>query len=194
MAEKKRIRTRIRSKIDELPRETRLIVEGMIADVRYTYKDISAYLAEEGYDISYGAVFRYAARKNNATQRLLEAQAQTKAICEAIAKNPNMDYTEGVLQIAASGLTQKIASAQEEWDEMELSKAVDTVVKLSRTKGYKDKVYNEINDKVSIAVKEFQQQIFEEISDKDPELAERLKRFAEDFAKKIQKENDGHDI
>jgi len=189
MAEgKKRIRSRVRSKIDELPRETRLIVDGMVADVRYTYKDISAYLAEEGYDISYGAVFRYAARKNNATQRLLEAQEQTRAICEAISKNPNMDYTEGVLQIAASGLTQKIASAQEEWDEMELSKAVDTVVKLSRAKGYKDKVYSDLNTKVDIAVKEFEQQIFEEISDKDPKLAESLKRFAEEFAEKIQNE------
>ena len=183
---KQRNRSRIRSKIDELPSEIRLIVDGMLADVRYTYREIACYLAGEGYNISYGAVFRYAARKNNAAQRILEAQAQTKAICDAIAQNPNMDYTEGVLQIAASGLTQKIAAAEEEWDSMDLSKAVDAVVKLSRVKGYKDKVYSELSDKVKLAVDEFQQQIFAEISQHEPELAEKLAKFAEEFANKVE--------
>ncbi len=182
---KERTRTRIRSKIDELPREERLIVDGMLADVRYSYIEISEYLKEKGFDISKNAVWRYAVRRNNVNQRLLEAQAQTKEICEAISKNPNMDYTEGVLQIVASGLTQKIAAAQEEWDEMDLSRAVDAVVKLSRAKGYKDKIYSELNDKVTLAVKEFKEQIFSEIGDKDPELARRLMEFATKFAENI---------
>ena len=167
------------------------MVDGMLADVRYTYIEISEYLKEKGFDISRGSVYRYAVRRNNVNQRLLEAQAQAKEICDAISRNPNMDYTEGVLQIVASGLTSKIASAQEEWDEMDLSKAVDAVVKLSRAKGFKDKVYSQINDKVTLAVNEFKEQIFAEIGDKEPELAKRLMEFATRFAQTIEDDKQG---
>nr|WP_315973958.1 hypothetical protein [Paenibacillus melissococcoides] len=40
-----------------------------------------------------------------------------------IRKNPDVDYTEGGLQIMAGELTKKMAQAQEEWDYMPLDKA-----------------------------------------------------------------------
>nr|DAZ25997.1 MAG TPA: Protein of unknown function (DUF3486) [Caudoviricetes sp.] len=181
-------RTRVKSKIDELPSEVRLVVDGMLADVRYTYREISEYLSEEGYDISYGSVFRYAQRKGNAAQRILEAQAQTKAIVDAIRQNPDMDYTEGALQMVASGLTQKIASASEEWDEMPMDKAVRAIISLSKTKSYKDKVYTELDSKIKTALDEFKTQVFEEIAENDPALATRIASFAEEFAGKIEDE------
>ena len=184
--ERERQRTRIKSKIDELPPDVRLVVDGMLADVRYTYREISEYLGQQGYDISYGSVFRYAQRKGNAAQRILEAQAQTKAIIDAIKQNPDMDYTEGALQIAASGLTQKIAQANEEWDDMPIDKAVRALVSLSRTKAYKDKAYTELSGKVTAALDKFKLQVFAEIAESDPALAQRLSSFAEEFAERIQ--------
>lgn len=183
---KERQRQRVKSKIDELPPEIRLVVDGMLADVRYTYREISEYLGEQGYDISYGAVFRYAQRKGSATQRILEAQAQTKAIIDAIKQNPEMDYTEGALQMAAAGLTQKMVAAKEEWDDMPIDKAVRVLVSLSKTKSYKDKVYTELDGKVNAALGEFKAQVFEEIAENDPALAARLASFAEEFADKLK--------
>lgn len=187
MAERKK--TRVKSKIDELPQETRFIVDSMLANVTYTYQEISDYLKEQGHDISRGSVFRYARRTNNATQRVLEAQAQINTLIEAVKKNPDLDYTEGTMQIIAGGLTQRIAGAQEEWDSMDLGKAVQSLIALSRAKGYKDKIYSDLSTKLELALSGFKQQIFEEISDKDPKLAQRLIFFAEDFAEQITKEN-----
>lgn len=183
-----RQRKRVRSKIDELPSEVRLAVDGMLADVRYTYREISDYLAQQGYDISYGAVFRYAQRMNNATQRIIEAQEQTKAIIEAVKRNPDMDYTEGALQMISGGLTQKIAAAQEEFEEMPLDKAVSALISLSKTKSYKDKIYNELSGKVKTALDEFKNQVFAEIAEQDPALAKRINLFAEEFADKLENE------
>ncbi len=180
-----RRKTRTRSKIDELPQEIRLIVESMLANVTYSYQDISDYLKGQGYDVSRSSVGRYAVKTNNATKRVLEAQAQVAAIVEAVKKNPDLDYTEGTMQMIAGGLTQRIAVAQEEWDEMDLNKAVQNLIALSRAKGYKDKVYSELSKKLDLALTGFKQQIFEEISDKDPHLAQRLIFFAEDFAERI---------
>lgn len=182
-----RRKSRIRSKIDELPKEVRLVVDGMLADVRYTYQEISDYLKGEGYEISRGSVFRYAQRSNNAAQRLLEAQAQTKALVEVIKKNPDADYTEGALQLISGALTQKLAATQEDFEEMPIDKACNILISLSRTKGYKDKIYSELTDKVSLALDEFKQQVFAEIAGSDPVLAERLAGFAESVAERIEK-------
>lgn len=179
---KERKRSRVRSKIDELPREVKLVVDGMLADVTYTYCDISEYLKEQGYEISYGSVFRYAQRTSNAAQRIIEAQEQTKAIIEVIKQNPNADYTEGALQMVSAGLTQKIAAAQEEFDNLSIDKAAKILIALTKTKSYKDKVYAELNDKMQAALSEFKAQVYNEIIDKDPMLAERLAGFAEKFA------------
>ena len=68
---KKRTRTRVSSKIDELPEALRVKVDVMLADTSNTYEYISQYLKQEGYEISKSSVGRYAMRSNTATQRLL---------------------------------------------------------------------------------------------------------------------------
>ncbi len=184
MAEPRK-RSRIHGKIEELPREIRLVVDGMLADTRYTYQNISDYLSEQGHNISQMAVFRYAQRSNGVAQRIMEAQEQTKALVEMIKQNPNVDYTEGALQMLASGLTQKMAAAGEEIDNMPIDKAANVLISLSRTKSYKDKVYTELSKKKQLALDEFQSRIFNEIQDNDPLLAERLCAFAREFSDKI---------
>lgn len=178
-------KTRIHGKIEELPPEVRLVVDGMLADTRYTYREITEYLSEQGYSVSQMAVFRYGQRSNGVAQRIIEAQEQTKAIVDVIRQNPDIDYTEGALQMLASGLTQKMAAASEEIDEMPIDKAASVLISLSRTKSYKDKIYTELTEKKQIAFDEFRARIFAEIADKDALLADRLIGFAKDFADKI---------
>ena len=68
-----RERNRVRSRVDELPEEVRTRLDAMLADVNYTYQDISQALTGEGYEISRSAVGRYAMRHNSAARRLKEA-------------------------------------------------------------------------------------------------------------------------
>ncbi|WP_036644863.1 phage protein Gp27 family protein [Paenibacillus sp. oral taxon 786] len=171
MADKRR---RTRSKVDDLPLHIKDQVDAMLADTRNTYQEISEYLYEQGFLVSKSAIGRYALRVGRATQRLLEAQEQTKALIELIKKNPDADYTEGGLQIMAGELTKKLAQAQEEWDEMPLDKAARVMVALSRTKVYKDRVRQEMQKKIELAFAGMEADLMAAIKS-DPQLAAELK-------------------
>ena len=166
---KKRSRTRVCSKLDELPEELRLKVDVMLADTSNTYEYISKYLKEEGYDISKSSVGRYAMRSNTATQRLLEAQAQTEKLIQVVKDNPNADYSE-------AAILNKVATAEEEFQEMPLDKAGRLIASLSRTKIYKDKVKQDMKKKADIAFQEMEAQMIGIIKN-DPVMAEQLKNI-----------------
>ena len=136
----KRTKQRITSKIDELPEDLRMKVDVMLADTSNTYEYISQFLKGEGYDISKSSVGRYATRTNNAMQRLLEAQAQTDRLIQVVKENPEADYTEAAILLTMNGLLNKVATAEEEFNEMPLDKAGRLIASLSRTKVYKDRV------------------------------------------------------
>lgn len=148
---KKRTKNRVTSKIDELPESLRMKVDVMLADTSNTYEYISQFLKEEGYDISRSSVGRYATRTNTAMQRLLEAQAQTDRLIQVVKENPEADYTEAAILLTMNGLLNKVAMAEEEWDEMPLDKAGRLIASLSRTKVYKDRVKQDMKKKADIA-------------------------------------------
>lgn len=185
---KERKRTRIRSKIDELPQELKEKVDEMITDTKYTYLEISQYLKEQKYDISKSAVGRYALRTNNATKRLMEAQEQAKALANVVKKNPDIDYTEATMQMLLGGLTEKIATAQEEFDAMPLDKAGRLVVALSRTKVYKDKLKYEFDRGAKEALEMLKSELKKELEGK-PKLLDQLSSLADKVAKRMEEEN-----
>lgn len=158
-----RTRQRVSSKIDELPDSLRMEVDRMLADTSNTYEYISQFLKGEGYDISKSSVGRYATRTNNAMQRLLEAQAQTDRLIQVIKENPEADYTEAAIIMTMNGLLNKVATAEEEWDEMPLDKAGRLIASLSRTKVYKDRVRQDMKKKADIAFREMESEIMKVI-------------------------------
>lgn len=171
-----RNRQRVSSKIDELPESLRLEVERMLADTSNTYEYISQFLKGEGYDISKSSVGRYATRTNNAMQRLLEAQAQTDRLIQVVKENPEADYTEAAIIMTMNGLLNKVATAEEEWDEMPLDKAGRLIASLSRTKVYKDRVRQEMKKKADIAFREMESEIMKVIR-QDAAAASALKEI-----------------
>ena len=173
---KKRNRTRVSSKLDEIPEDLRLKVDVMLADTSNTYEYISQYLKEEGYDISKSSVGRYAMRSNTARQRLLEAQAQTEKLIQVVKDNPDADYSEAAILMTMNGLINKVATAEEEFQEMPLDKAGRLIASLSRTKIYKDKVKQDMKKKADIAFQEMEAQMMGIIKN-DPVMAEQLKNI-----------------
>lgn len=184
----KRQRTRIRSKIDELPEELKEKVNEQISDTRYTYLEISQFLKEQGYEISKSAVGRYALRHNAVTQRLVEAQEQTKTLVKAIQKNPDLDYTDAGLQILMDSLVKRISMAQEEFDNMPLDKAGRLITAISRTKAYKDKLKYEFDRGAKEALKILKEELKKELEGK-PKLLDQLSILADKVAKRVEEEN-----
>lgn len=175
---KQKQRKRISCKIDELNEELKQKVNDMIMDTRYTYLEISEYLKTQNYEISKSSVGRYALRLNAASQRLIEAQEQTKALVNVIRKNPELDYTDAGLQILMDSLVKRISMAQEEFDEMPLDKAGRLITAISRTKVYKDKVKAEMKKKIDLAFEAFESEIPEAIR-KDSELSGQMHELLE---------------
>lgn len=173
---KQRNRTRVGSKIDELPDELRLKVDIMLTDISNTYAYIAEYIKSQGFEVSKSSVGRYAARTNTATQRLLEAQAQTEKLIQVVKDNPDSDYTEAAILLTMNGLVNKVASAEEEFDTMPLDKAGRLIASLSRTKVYKDKVRQDMKNKADTAFKEMEAQITATIRN-DAVLAGKLKEI-----------------
>ena len=174
----KRTKQRITSKIDELPEDLRMKVDVMLADTSNTYEYISQFLKGEGYDISKSSVGRYATRTNNAMQRLLEAQAQTDRLIQVVKENPEADYTEAAILLTMNGLLNKVATAEEEFNEMPLDKAGRLIASLSRTKVYKDRVKQDMRRKADIAFREMESEMLKVIK-QDEKLKEILAKAKE---------------
>lgn len=172
----KRTKQRINSKIDELPEDLRMKVDVMLADTSNTYEYISQFLKGEGYDISKSSVGRYATRTNNAMQRLLEAQAQTDRLIQVVKENPEADYTEAAILLTMNGLLNKVATAEEEFNEMPLDKAGRLIASLSRTKVYKDRVKQDMRRKADIAFREMESEMLKVIK-QDEKSAAQLKEI-----------------
>lgn len=165
-----RTRTRISSKIDELPREVKLKVDVMLADTSNTYSDIAAFLKDSGYAVSKSSVGRYAARSNAAAQRLIEAQAQTDKLIQVVKENPEADYSEAAIMMTMNGLINRIATAEEDFDKLPIDKAGRLIASLSRTKVYKDRVRQDMKKKADIAFKELEAEMMKVIRN-DPQSA-----------------------
>lgn len=172
----KRTKQRITSKIDELPEDLRMKVDVMLADTSNTYEYISQFLKGEGYDISKSSVGRYATRTNNAMQRLLEAQAQTDRLIQVVKENPEADYTEAAILLTMNGLLNKVATAEEEFNEMPLDKAGRLIASLSRTKVYKDRAKQDMRRKADIAFREMESEMLKVIK-QDEKSAAQLKEI-----------------
>lgn len=173
---KERAKKRVSSKIDELPQELRLKVDVMLSDTSNTYEYISQFLKAEGYNISKSSVGRYATRTNTAMQRLLEAQAQTEKLIQVVKDNPEADYTEAAIVLTMNGLVNKVATAEEEFNEMPLDKAGRLIASLSRTKVYKDRVRQDMKRKADIAFKELEAEMMKVIK-QDEQSAMQMKEI-----------------
>ncbi len=135
-------RNRIKSSIDALPEEARALLDTRLADVNYTYQDITDELNEQGYDISRSAIGRYALRHNRVARRLREAQEQTNVLLQAVRENRDIETTEMATAIFMDGLARRIATAEEDFDNLSMDKAGRLLVSLQRSAVYKERYRN----------------------------------------------------
>lgn len=115
-------------------------------------------------------------RTNTATQRLLEAQAQTEQLLRVVKDNPDADYTEAAIMMMMSGLVDKVATAEEEFNEMPLDKAGRLIASLSRTKVYKDRVRQDMKRKADVALKQAEAELMKVIR-QDEQSKQKLKEI-----------------
>lgn len=170
---------RTRSKIDALPPELKDTVEQMILNpVKFTYQDISEFLKEKEYDVSYVAVYRYARRMNANIQMVVTAQENFRRLTEEMEKYPDLDFVGVVQRILAQHLIDRISSApDEQWDSLKLDKTIKEAVALSRAATYKKRMDAQIRDKQEAGLEEFKALIFDAMAKEKPDLYHQVSQF-----------------
>ncbi len=184
----KRRKTRINSKIEALPPEVKQQVDAMLADAGYTFTDISRWLVEKGYDISRSSVGRYALRVGEAASRVNETLVKTKAILEALERNPELDTAKASTALMMDGLMQRMSTAEEDYLEMPLDKAGRLLAQLRRVEIADKKLKLDTKRKIELAFAGLEEQMLQTIK-ATPELAQRMRELLIDAKEAILKED-----
>ncbi|MCQ4363153.1 DUF3486 family protein [Mycobacterium gordonae] len=168
------------NKVFELTDELRQAVDDMLMDTSITYDDISRWLVGEGHEISKSTIGRYALETRQLANRLIETQTRVRELMKvAKAHQDDEALTEGALQIAVGKLSEKIALIEEDLDDLPPEKAIDLMIKLSRAKAYKDKVYADLRGEYDLAHRRFKEAVNAELETSYPEIVEQLIRIAD---------------
>ncbi|EPR07771.1 DUF3486 family protein [Ruminiclostridium papyrosolvens] len=171
MAERRR--TRVNSKITQLPEDIKEQLDAQLLDTSNTYDDIAKWLKGEGFNISKSAVGRYAIRANQAAQRVAETLERTKAIAAAVEKNPDLDFTKASRMVLMDGLMQRVSTAEDDFAEMPLDKAGKLIASLSRVGVYEQKVKRDYKSKMELAFEALEEDLLKAIK-ADPQLSKEL--------------------
>lgn len=181
------------NKVFDLPLPVRTDVDQQLLDTSITYTDISAWLANEGHDVSKSTIGRYALETKKLAYRLLETQTRVRELMNVAKQSQDEDgsWTEGALQMAAGKLSEKIALIEDELDDLPPEKAIDLMIRLSRAKAYKDNIYAGLRSEFEQAFKLFKESVFKEVADNHPDIAARLMEIADETMGKF-KEKEGN--
>lgn len=190
MAEAKRKISRVRFRVDEYPPEAREALEQMLSDVRYTYQDIADALTEKGWPITKSSVHRYARRSQAATDRLRAAAEQTRVLIQSIKEGQDVEATEVGSALLLDGLINRLATAEEEFDDMPLDKAGRLLVQLQRSGVYKNRWKAERQKTIDSLRDGMMAELRGEIQE-DDELLDRLSRMVDRIAQKEAARDEG---
>lgn len=182
MAERRR--TRVNSKITQLPEDIKEQLDAQLLDTSNTYDDIAVWLKSLGYEVSKSAVGRYAIRANQAAQRVAETLERTKAIAAAVEKNPDIDFTKASRMVLMDGLMQRVSTAEDDFAEMPLDKAGRLIASLARVEVYEQKVKRDYKTKTELAFEGLEDELMKSIK-ADPQIAKELHNVLSKAKEKI---------
>ncbi len=164
------------STIDLLDAEVKSTVEEMILSAQFTYKDIAEYIRDTaGKNISQSAICRYAQGFCADMEAIRVAQENFKAIMQECARYPDLDTTEGIVQITSNLMMSAVRSLSQEdlknTDPMKLIKQASELVRAVSYKRNLDMKNKELSEMGFDAAKG---KLFNVLEEKYPELYSKL--------------------
>jgi hypothetical protein len=182
-----RERNRIKSRVDEFPEDIKQVLHQRLADVNCSYIAIAEELTGMGYEISKSSVGRYAMRQGGAAKRFKESAEKIKALAEVVKENRDIEASEVASSLLMDLLIERVATAQEEIDEMPLDKAGRLIVQMQRSAVFKAKFKLEFDKGYQEAVSRVKKELAEELQ-KEPELLARMVELAERVRTRLEEE------
>lgn len=135
----KRERRRVRSSIDQLPAETRMRLEEMLADPNngLTYRDMAEEVENQcGIRLSTSAIQRYAARYNRDAKQLKMMSERMRQIERYMDTHSPADLSAYIAALIQDGLLRRIQDGQDEIDEIPIADALKLSIQANRASAY----------------------------------------------------------
>lgn len=177
------------SKMYQLPNDVLEQVNDMLLNENMKYSDIQHWLeTKHNMKISLSSISNYAVKIYQAAQRISDDLERTKFFIDYIGDKSELDASKATTAILKSGLLQKIATAEEEFNEMPVEKAGRLLVELNRTEIARERLELEYKKKMQLAFEAFESNIMDEIK-KYPEIREKFTCLFAELKEKIQMEN-----
>lgn len=187
---RKRERTRIVSRMDELPDDIRLQAEAMLLDKTISYKEIADELTAAGYEISKSSVARYAQRTGRAMMRLQHCRENANAIIAALKEHRGLELSDVASALVMDNVIQALSEASaEDYAEIPLPKLLDLTLKQQRNAVYKERMVRAY----AKDVEQIRQAMLAELSEQvqgNPELVAQLEAASMVAAQKVVEEAD----
>lgn len=173
MTEKVR-KPRSDSKMYQLPKDVLDQVNDMLLNENMKYSDIQYWLeTEHNMKISLSSISNYAVKIYQAAQRISDDLERTKFFVDYIGDKSELDASKATTAILKSDLLQKIATAEEEFNEMPVEKAGRLLVELNRSEIARERLELDYKKKTELAFEELETRMYKLIKGY-PELREKL--------------------
>lgn len=167
---------RKRSKIDRLEPAFKETVEEMIVSNQFSYAEIAEYIQDNtGVSISRQAVCTHAKNLCLTLETVRMAQESFKAIMHEMNRYPNLDTTEGIIQMMSYHLLNYVQNLSEDdlknADPIKLMKQASELVRVASYKKNLDLKNKELTEMGFDAVKD---KVFSAMAHDNPELYKQL--------------------
>lgn len=174
------------SKMYQLPKNVLDQVNNMLLNENMKYSDIQHWLqVEHDMKISLSSISNYAVKIYQAAQRIVDDLERSKFFVDYIGDKSDIDTSKATTAILKSGLLQKIATAEEEFNEMSIEKAGRLLVELNRTEIANKRLELDYKKKMLLAFESLESTLWDEVR-KYPELKERLANVLRELKNKMQ--------
>lgn len=168
---------RTHSKISRLEPAVRETVDEMIKTGAY-YRDIADYIRSHGISISVAAVGKYAKNLMSTLDALRMTQENFRIIRDEMDRCPELDITDGILQLLSNQLLDAINKmSDEKLSELDFESVAKNAVALTRAAAYKRNIDIKNKEILENGADKFMAYIFEIMADEDPELYKKVKKF-----------------
>lgn len=168
---------RTHSKISRLEPAVRETVDEMIKTGAY-YRDIADYIRSHGISISVAAVGKYAKNLMSTLDALRMTQENFRIIRNEMDRCPELDITDGILQLLSNQLLDAINKMPDEkLSELDFESVAKNAVALTRAAAYKRNIDIKNKEILENGADKFMAYIFEIMADEEPELYKKVKKF-----------------
>lgn len=175
MSEEKRRRST--GKVDRLPPELKDTVEQMLL-TGCTYKEIVAFLKENGEEMSQMAVCTYAKKYLATVEMINVAQSNFSMLMDEMNRYPDLDTSEALIRLASHHVMNALTGVTEEqMKEVPIEKLIKETNGLIRAAAYKKRIEVQNRGAYETGLEAVKSLVFEAMAKEKPELYRQVSAF-----------------